>query len=75
MSAVLSEYPSKSNPNKRYQIIKGGDGVIYCNCPSWAFSKGKKACKHLNEFMTHGSNEDVEWKKLVDEIVEQLRRR
>ena len=47
MGEVLATNPSSSNPAKSYSIIKGADGVIYCDCPGW---KMRKTCKHLEEF-------------------------
>jgi len=47
---ILATIPSKSNPNKSYQVRKGADGVIYCTCPAWIFSAKKTGvhdCKHL----------------------------
>lgn len=44
MGQILATYPSSSNPNVSYNIIKGADGVIYCSCPGW---KMRKMCKHL----------------------------
>jgi hypothetical protein len=49
---VLTTVPSKSNPDKHYEIRLGGDNRVYCTCPAWRFSKGQKTCKHLNEFRT-----------------------
>ena len=47
MGEVLATNPSSSNPAKSYNIIKGADDVIYCDCPGW---KMRKTCKHLEEF-------------------------
>lgn len=49
MSTVLTEYPSKSNPNKNYQIVRGGDGVTYCTCWQW---KLHRTCSHLEDFLS-----------------------
>lgn len=32
----------------RYEIRRGGDGVIYCSCPAWRF---RKTCKHLDAYL------------------------
>ena len=47
MAEILTTVPSGSNPNKTYDIIKGGDGVIYCTCTAWKMSKN---CKHLKAY-------------------------
>jgi len=55
---VLATYRSASNPDKRYYIVKGKDGVVYCTCPAWKFSgKGgeQRNCKHLADFKNSGS--------------------
>jgi len=55
---VLATYRSASNPDKRYYIVKGKDGVVYCTCPAWKFSgKGGELrnCKHLQDFKDSGS--------------------
>lgn len=53
---TLAKYRSGSNPNKMYEVIRGRDGVVYCQCKGW---QNTKSCKHLLDFeLTHGSNAD-----------------
>ena len=47
MGDTLATNKSSSNPNIVYRIIRGGDGVIYCDCPGW---KMRKDCKHLKAY-------------------------
>ena len=47
MGETLATNKSSSNPNITYRIIKGGDGVIYCDCPGWKMNKN---CKHLKAY-------------------------
>lgn len=47
MGDVLATNKSSSNPSIVYRIIKGGDGVVYCDCPGW---KMRKDCKHLKAY-------------------------
>jgi len=49
MSKVLAEYPSSSNPGKKYQIIRPNapSKPIYCTCYQW---KLKRTCKHLERW-------------------------
>ena len=49
-SEVLTTYPSRSNPSKEYHIIRGGDGVTYCDCPAWRFNTDR-TCKHLEDYL------------------------
>ena len=51
MSEVLGTYASSSS-NKVYQVIRGHDGVIYCTCPGWKFSRN---CKHLQAYNSPSS--------------------
>jgi hypothetical protein len=48
MGTTLSEYPSKSNPNKTYQIVRGNDGKTYCTCWQWKLHRN---CSHLEDFL------------------------
>jgi len=50
MGQTLATYPSSSDPTKTYKIIKGADGITYCDCTAW---KMRKTCKHLVDFMSN----------------------
>lgn len=50
---ILATVKSSSNPEKTYNICRGGDGVTYCTCPSWKFKRqhgADRACKHIKAF-------------------------
>ena len=47
MGEVLETYPSLSNPNREYQVIRGDDGVVYCTCWQW---KKNRTCRHLEHY-------------------------
>lgn len=70
MTDVLARYPSKSNPTKGYNVIHGGDGNIYCQCPAWKFQRGKgpygRRCKHLDDYWR---KENLRKEKLLPETV------
>jgi predicted nucleic acid-binding Zn finger protein len=58
MGTILYRFASMSNPNKAHNIVRGRDGVEYCTCPSWKFSKGtgsEKTCKHLRAWQALSS--------------------
>jgi hypothetical protein len=43
------ELPSKSKPNKTYQVKMDEQGNLTCNCPSWVFNQRKdRTCKHTD---------------------------
>lgn len=45
---VLAVMQSASNPARKYEIRQGADGVIYCCCLGWQFSREHpKSCRHL----------------------------
>lgn len=44
---VLSQIESKTG-NGKYEVRQGNDGVVYCTCPAWRFSKPHD-CIHLRE--------------------------
>ena len=45
---VLATYPSKSKPGKAYEIVRGNDGVTYCDCWQW---KMNRTCSHLEDYL------------------------
>lgn len=48
---VLATVPSSTGKGS-YDICLGADGVVYCKCPRWRFSKtAPKSCKHLAAFL------------------------
>ena len=47
MGTKLANYPN-SRGTGSYAIIRGGDGVVYCECMGW---KMNKDCKHLRAFL------------------------
>jgi len=48
MGTKLAEYPN-SRGTGTYDIVRGADGVVYCNCMGW---KMNKDCKHLRAFLS-----------------------
>lgn len=52
MSKILATYPSKSSL-RTYDIIRGSDGVTYCQCWQW---KLNRTCSHLKSFLNEQSD-------------------
>ena len=45
---VIRSWPSTSNRDRKYDLVQAEDGVVYCTCPAWRFSKERpRSCKHL----------------------------
>lgn len=48
---VLARLPSQTSGVK-YELREGADGVPYCTCPAWRFSRSRpRDCKHLRTFV------------------------
>jgi hypothetical protein len=55
--SFVCEMPSKSNPNKHYNIKVDNSGMFSCDCPAWIFNvrrKGVRSCKHIDELRGAG---------------------
>jgi hypothetical protein len=49
---------------RNHELIKGKDGVWYCNCPAWVFKGGRdelKPCKHLVSAIVSGLGDPSNW--------------
>ena len=49
---------------KAHEILKGKDGILYCNCPAWVFKGGRdslKPCKHLVAVIVSGVGDPADW--------------
>ena len=47
--AKVWEFPSGSNPNKKYETLQYTDESTSCNCPGWTRrvdANGNRSCKH-----------------------------
>jgi len=47
MGDTITEYESDSKPGQWHKIVRGKDGVVYCDCWAWRMNK---RCKHLDRF-------------------------
>lgn len=52
MGETLVEYEG-SKAGSVHKIIRGNDGVVYCDCWAW---KINKTCKHLDRFFSKFTN-------------------
>ena len=48
MGEIITEMPS-SKPGKSYNIIRGKDGVVYCECWAWKMNKTVHECPSCKE--------------------------
>jgi len=45
---TVATFPSKSKPDKYYEVKIDGQGNLSCNCPAWVFKKGSaRTCTHV----------------------------
>lgn len=50
--------------DKVHEVVKGKDGVWWCNCPTWVFKGGRdrlKPCKHLVALIASGVGDPADW--------------
>ena len=66
---VLATYPSRSNPSKEYEIVRGNDGVTYCSCWQW---KLNRTCSHLEDFLSGQKTYNVRTKTVAGKKVTYL---
>lgn len=61
MGKILRSYTSKSKPGKGYNIIRGDDGVTYCECWQW---KLHRTCSHLEDYLHNQTQYKVSYRKV-----------
>jgi hypothetical protein len=57
---VVKEYPSKSNPARKYHVTKDREGILFCDCPAWRFMKKPshlRQCSHILNYVEDKANE------------------
>ena len=42
-----------------YEIRRGADRVVYCNCRAWTLKQGRASCKHLDHWLTINEPQQV----------------
>jgi hypothetical protein len=56
-SQVVGVEESETKPGLKYEIGKTQQGVIYCTCMAWKFSRSfPKTCKHIKKWEEKQAN-------------------
>jgi hypothetical protein len=65
---ILEVVPSMSDPSKTYEIRRGHDGNVYCQCKAWKFQRvpaSQRTCKHLVAFFARQASLPTEAEPVI----------